>query len=225
VKLDLARTIGPWRALDHTFAVRAPEPLRSVFEECFADLPAGDRAGGDPDVVAVTAVAGERWDVHVEGDPPSGGPAGWVVAHVLEIVNQRAAASLATEIPLHAATVIIDGVALAAAGASGSGKSTLAAAAVLEGHQLVADEVSAVTPDLQVRPYHGPVGLRRGGAAALGVSIPSAPDDRFDRVYPWRVAAHATATGPALSEGGSLAGIVLVSRQPGPPATEEVTPV
>jgi hypothetical protein len=136
---------------------------------------------------------------------------------VLEIVNQRAAASLASEVPLHAASVVVDGVAVAVAGESGSGKSTLAAAAVLAGHELVADEVSAVTPELEVRPYHRPVGLRRGGAAALGVDIPETDDERFGRVYPWR-------PGSPLSSGAPLAGVVLVGRVPGPPTTEPVRP-
>ena len=72
-------------------------------------------------------------------------------------------------VPLHGSA--IDSVAgvIVLAGRSMAGKSTLAAAAVLAGYPYVADELAAISPDdFTVRPYHRPIGLRRGGASAIG---------------------------------------------------------
>ena len=38
-----------------------------------------------------------------------------------------------------------------------------------------------------MHPFHRPIGLRRGGAAAIGVEYPESPDGRYDFVYPWPV--------------------------------------
>ncbi len=124
----------------------------------------------------------------------------------LDAANIAAAEAAVGCVPLHAASIeTIVGV-VALAGQSHSGKSTLAAAAVLAGYSYVADEITAVCPDdLSVRPFHRPIGLRRGGAGAVGVEYPTAPDDRYRFVYPWEVGDEFT-----LSSGGTLAGIVLV---------------
>jgi hypothetical protein len=58
-----------------------------------------------------------------------------------------------------------------------------------------------------VRPFHRPIGLRRGGAEAIGVPYPEPSDGRFDVVYPWDVSGHGE-----LSLGGQPAGIVVVNR-------------
>jgi hypothetical protein len=207
-----ATSIGVRRALGFAFDVRAPEPFRSALAEAFADLPRIE-PGASAETIALAEVGDGRLTVRVGDEPPLVAPAGWMLAHLLETVNARAVASLADEVPLHAASVDVDGSVVALAGPSGSGKSTLAAALVLSGGRLVAEELSALTPSGDVRPFHRPIGLRAGGAAAVGVTIPAAPDGRFDRVYPWRA--------PALSSGGRLRGIVLVSRRPGRPAAAE----
>jgi hypothetical protein len=77
---------------------------------------------------------------------------------------------------------------------------------VLAGYGYVADEITAVSPDRpHVRPFHRPIGLRRGGAAAIGVDYPDTDDGRYDQVYPWDVDDQLT-----RSSGGVLVGIVLV---------------
>ncbi len=105
----------------------------------------------------------------------------------------------------------------ALAGTSGAGKSTLGAAGVRAGSGFVADELAAVDPDsLFVRPYHRPIGLRRGGAAALGIEYP--PDAWCEQVYPWPV-------DPAMhSSGGTLHAIALVRRGDLEPSIEPVDP-
>jgi hypothetical protein len=126
----------------------------------------------------------------------------------LEALNLEAARKAVGCVPLHAASIDTSSGVIALAGQSGAGKSTLAAAAVLAGYGYVADEISAVSPDdLVVRPFHRPIGLRRGGAEAIGIPYPASSDGRSDDVYPWNVAGHGE-----LSPGGPLVGIVLVER-------------
>ena len=124
----------------------------------------------------------------------------------LEAANLDAARAAEGFVPLHAASVETGGAVVALAGRSRAGKSTLAAAAVLAGYGYVADEITAVSPiDLRVRPFHRPIGLRRGGAEAVGIDYPDSDDGRFDHVYPWEVGAEGE-----RSSGGVLVGIVLV---------------
>lgn len=130
----------------------------------------------------------------------------------LDAANQAAIDAAPGCVPLHAAAIETTAGVIAIAGQSGAGKSTLCAAAVLAGYPYVADEIAAVSPDdLHVHPFHRPIGLRRGGAAAIGVEYPESADGRYDFVYPWPVAG-------ALSNGGRLVGIVLVDR------TDELAP-
>jgi hypothetical protein len=149
-----------------------------------------------------------RWTFTAEHSEPSPMALGSLVARVLEYVNQRAAASLTAEVPLHAAGVRADGGGvIALAGTSGAGKSTLGAAAMLAGWGFLAEEIGAVDPvSLAVRPYHRPIGLRRGGAGALGIDYPDFDDGRYSDVYPWPVPADRRA------HDGTLLGIALVHR-------------
>jgi hypothetical protein len=139
----------------------------------------------------------------------------------LAAANLEAARAAPGHIPLHAAAVDSSAGVIALAGVSRSGKSTLAAAAVLAGYPYVADEITAISADdLTVRPYHRPIGLRRGGADAVGVHYPDSADGRYDIVYPWDVCGAAT-----LSAGGTLAGIVLVEwRADASPSISAVSP-
>jgi hypothetical protein len=124
----------------------------------------------------------------------------------LEEANLEAARAAVGHVPLHAASVEQTGAVVALAGRSRAGKSTLAAAAVLAGYGYVADEITVVSPTaLTVRPFHRPIGLRRGGAEAIGVTYPESDDGRYDQVYPWDVDEQFT-----RSPGGTLVGIVLV---------------
>lgn len=124
----------------------------------------------------------------------------------LEAANLEAARAAVGRVPLHAASIETRAGVIAFAGVSGAGKSTLAAACVLAGYGYVADEITAVSPDdLSVTPFHRPIGLRRRGAAAIGLEYPDPSDGRYDVVYPWQIDA-----GHHRSPGGTLAGIVLV---------------
>ena len=136
----------------------------------------------------------------------------------LEAANLEAARAAVGRVPLHAASIETAAGVVAFAGPSGAGKSTLVAAAVLAGYAYVADEITAVSPlDLTVTPFHRPIGLRRGGADAIGIEYPESPDGRYDIVYPWAVDADGT-----LSAGGTLVGIVIVDRLGDGPALTDL---
>lgn len=206
-----------YRALDYVFRVEADEPLAGVVAAALVGLETAESASG----VATIVVARESDDTWVLSDdapePLSVGvlghglDLGTALARLLEHVNQRAAASLESGVALHAATVTTaDGRGFALAGHSGSGKSTLALAAALAGWGLVAEELSAVDPGtLAVRPYPRPVGLRRGGASALGLAYPGDVDGSYAQVWP------RPADLDSLAERGDLAAIVLVNREAG----------
>ena len=126
----------------------------------------------------------------------------------LEAANLEAARAAVGCVPLHAGAIDTVAGVIALAGQSGSGKSTLTAAAVLAGHGYVADEITAVCPgDMSVKPFHRPIGLRRGGAEAIGIPYPESADGRYDSVYPWAIDGHGV-----HSFGGTLVGIVIVDR-------------
>lgn len=204
-------------ALDHRFVVRSPEPLAEVVREALAPLAMHTSATTATELIEFSAADG-GWVMRVDGVDSSTMSSGRVMAHLLEHLNRRAADSLEHEIPFHAAAVEHpDGGVVALAGSSGSGKSTLGAAAVRSGWGFVAEEVAAVRlDDREVRPYHRPIGLRAGGASALGVSIPAS--DWFAEVYPWPVPAD------ALRSGGRLLGIALVERTAGEAGAVDVRP-
>jgi hypothetical protein len=199
---------GRFRALDFVFDVRAPGEITVLADEWFADLvvnPSSPRT--TPPTTHSTIDVRQRrggWSVRDVEGVEGPGDLGDAVAQVIHLVNQGALRSLTGGVCLHSAAVATDGGVVALVGVSGAGKSTLAAAAVRRGLGYVADEIVAINPEGTVRPFHRPIGLRAGGAAAVAVAIPEASDGRFDVVYPWRPPSS------ALDPGGPLVGVCLV---------------
>ena len=174
-----------FRALDYEFVVEAPRPLADVLATALEPLSVPhDELEGAPEPIVVREDGDERWITTTGGIDSRPASRGRTLALLLEFINRSAAQSLRAELPLHAAAVQHpDGGVVALVGASGAGKSTLGAAAVASGWRLVAEEIAAVDPtDWRVRPFHRRIGLRQGGAAALGVDYPS--DGWYDEVYP-----------------------------------------
>jgi hypothetical protein len=210
-----------FRALDHAFTLSAPEPVQSLLVSALDPLrwdPLAGPTSGSEERILVAAAPHDRWTFTADLAQPSPMVLGSLVARVLEYVNQRAAASLTAEVPLHAAGVRTgEGGVIALAGTSGAGKSTLGAAAMLAGWGFLAEEIAAVDPvSLAVRPYHRPIGLRRGGAGALGIEYPDVADGRYSDVYPWPVPFDRRVTD------GTLLGVALVQRNEGDVAITEV---
>ena len=135
--------------------------------------------------------------------------------------TQAAHAAVASGmVGLHGGAVDIDGRAVAVVGHSGAGKSTLTAATlVMAGHPYLADELVAVDDDLTAHPFHRPIGLRPGGAAANGITIPTGP---MVSAYPYRVGA-----GHRLSKAVELLlGLIVLLHRGSPESTEcRVAPV
>ncbi len=208
-------TARAYQALDHRFVLDAPDAVVAAFGDGLLIPPGVEEATSE--LIRVTATD-DGWVLSTGTDPDMPGSPGRVLAATLEYVNRRAAMSLDGWLPLHAAAVRLDdGRCIALAGRSGSGKSTLGAAALLAGWGLLAEEIAAVdSSTLAVRPYHRPIGLRRGGAAALGISYPD--DPMFADVYPWSIPPEARAFD------GQLMGIALVHRGDGHSSVEPVEP-
>lgn len=213
--MTVAASVGPFAALDHRFDVTAPAELARVLDGVLAPLAdpsATARVAGQPiERIEVVERAAGTYLVSVDGVRASEAqqPAR-LVAGLLEHVNRRAAGSVTEGIPVHGGAVFdpASGGTVVLAGPSGSGKSTLSAAAVMRGWGFVAEEVAVVDGTTQVvRPFRRPIGLRRAGAAAIGLDY---PDDRwFEEVHPWAVPRERWA------DGAPLVGIAIVSRGDG----------
>ena len=204
-----------FRALDFVFDVRGPADIATLFDEAFGDLVT------DEPSAATIEVRHRRhhWTVGCRPDPVRHGQLVDVVAFVIDVVNHRAVRSVATGVGIHAAAVATPTGVIALAGRSGAGKSTLAAAAARHGLGYVADEITMVEPDLTVRAFHRPIGLRAGGAAAAGVDVPAHGDGRFDDIVPYRPPRE------SLVDGGRLAGLcVLQFDETTTPRADEMRP-
>lgn len=210
------------RVLDAEVVISAAAPLRDVLVDRLADLSVGAVVGAGAHQIEWAVGDDGRWLLSLDGDGyVSADDTAGVLAETLIAINRWAAESVAaTAAPLHAGVFAVGGRAVALAGRSGAGKSTLLAAAVQAGHEFVAEEVAAVTDTGGVRRYPRPIGLRAGGAAALGIEVPGGADGEFGAVYPWRP--------PSASETDALllplSLIALVTRRPGPTEIDPVRP-
>jgi len=199
------------QVLDARIAWWAPADARAWLKERLTDLV----VDADPATADIefrwTVVDGDLRCVHGDAHMQSVSPNHCLSEAMIEI-NRLAARSVATDrLVLHAGVVSPElGRAIALCGRSGAGKSTATTAAVLAGWGFVADEVCALHPDtFAVRPYPRPIGLRLGGAQALGL------DRRQDDT--WRPPTLVTDP-PVLEQ------VVLVARRPGPPQLQRLSP-
>lgn len=220
------------RGLDAHVRISVPGVVGALVADRLADLtPDGEQEAASATGGAVAEILWQRrwhrmrrrWRVSLAGEGVvSPVDTAGALAETLVELNRLAAASVAaTAALLHASVFDVGGRAVAVSGVSGAGKSTLAAAAVQQGHGFVSDEVCAIAPGTWVvQPYHRPIGLRAGGAQAIGVEIEPHPHDPYEFVYPWRVSAH----GGRLAGPTPLAMIALIERHDGPVELEPVRP-
>ena len=166
--------LGSFRALDHAFAV-------TVEGEPPVDL--ADVLGGLADPRATPAIA---YRFAFTGDGPDHGVLsvdGVEIASgrtrvLLQLLITRLGREIAATDPggaVHASTLRLGPGTVLLAGPTGRGKSTLSARLLLDGAELVAEDISVVDPaTLEVRTYHRPVGLSERSFEVLGVPIPPA---------------------------------------------------
>ena len=206
-----------YRALDFTFSLSGPRRFVEATATALEPLADPEQL---PEASIVVSFADDRWTIDGPDARSSARTIGEALARTLEMINRHAAASVVDSVPLHAAAVrASDGSVVVLAGRSGSGKSTLSAAAIDAGWGFLAEEIAAVSTDtLAVRPFHRPIGLRAGGAEALGRVIPDDPDGLFSQVYPWPVPRSRRVST------GELIAIALVDRAGDPGITELSTP-
>lgn len=206
-----------YRALDFVFSLAAPSPFIEAASTALAPLRDAGFSSAAPIVVSL---ADGRWTIEGPDATSSASTIGETLARTLEMINRNAAASVLEAVPLHAAAVrASDGSVVVLAGRSGSGKSTLSAAAIDAGWGFLAEEIAAVSTDtLAVRPFHRPIGLRPGGAAALGRIIPADSNELFSQVYPWPVPLRRRV------DTGVLVAIALVDRSGDPGITRIPAP-
>jgi hypothetical protein len=197
--------IGHHGAFGSYFDVTADEPLAAELVHALHDLRVG------PDVATEhrldVRLSADVWTVSWDGSDRYSGPEPDLALYdSLISINQHAArvAAAAGNVVLHGGAVDVGSRAVAFVGHSGAGKSTMTAAMARAGHHYLADEVVAVAGDLEVRPFHRPIGLRRGGAESLGVAVPAGP---YGQVHPYVVG-----TSALLGTGSRLAAVLLLER-------------
>ena len=165
------------------------DPLAEHLLHSLDDLRAGDDDGsaGPADHLLTVHHHGVEWAVSWDGADRYRGPEADLALYDALIALNHHAAGVAAESGasvLHGGAVAIGGRAVVVVGHSGRGKSTLTTALTRAGHPFLADEVVAVDAGFVVRAFHRPIGLRRGGAATLGLAVPEGP---YGYIHPYRV--------------------------------------
>ena len=211
--------LGPFDVMGASVDIRASKPLAGVLADALVDLTTSAPGTVEATLTVRRSVRG-IWTVSWPDQERYVGPDDGVALYdVMGALNDLAARQAAARgwIGLHGGSVSIGGRAVAVVGHSGAGKSTLTAALVRAGHGFIADEISAVTPEQLVQPYHRPVGLRAGGAAAIGLPISAGP---YSSTFPFVASRHGSLVGAT-----SLAMILFIARGPeGPLVLEPLEP-
>jgi len=203
------------RALYSDVVLAGPPEAVELLSTTLSALGPRPVPAGRPVDIEWMAVAPGVWDVHLgQSGTFHNSTTAEALSETMGAINRCAARQLPAEVlGLHAGVFATDRGAIAVCGASGAGKSTLVAAAVRHGHQYVADEVCAVRGAAfaapEVLPYLRPIGLRREGAAALGIRT-EVPHVSSHESLPWNPEPEAIAHDPVR-----LSAIALVRRQDG----------
>jgi hypothetical protein len=221
---DVAGTMSSLRvqALRQIVSIHAPEPASSLLRSTLSGLICDPSIGpsvDEPEICWNPAHEGTWSLVLGESGSIAGAHTSVALAENISEINRLAARSVAqSHVILHAGSFRAGGRVVAVAGESGAGKSTLVAAAALRGLTYVGDEVCAIDPASgEVLAYPRPIGLRHGGAAALGIDVPRGPLDPYRQIYPWQPPGDARSRDPRL-----LGLVAVVERRSGPPT---ITPV
>lgn len=220
--------LGSFDLLGHVVRIQSSAPLAEHLTDALADLSCADRRRSP--MLTVEAFADDSWSVSWPDEQRYDGPDKAVAFYdVFGALNEAAARHAAStgRVGLHGGAVRIGATGVAVVGHSGAGKSTLTAGLVQAGHGFIADELAAVSVATgtsmdsaalaSVHPFHRPIGLRSGGAEALGILVADGP---FGYTFPLPAGTIGTLAGAV-----PLGLVVFVERDPlAPPQTEEVSP-
>jgi hypothetical protein len=174
---DWVFTSRTFRALDHTFAIRATdEDVGRYFATAFDAFDHGDepstvyslRHDGPPDEPYLLYEGSRRISRHEDASVPA--------SRLMWGVNRSAIASSPQHVLLHAAAVERDGVGVVLPAAMESGKTTLAAGLVQAGFRYLTDEAAAITPGTsRLVAYPKPLSVDRGSWGVLASLEPQVP--------------------------------------------------
>ena len=163
--------VGTFRALDHRFAIEVDGDVGVDLGALFDGI---GSPGESPDV-RYTFVAGDddTADLLEDGELIGNGRIRVLLQILIGRLGQRALDP--DTVAFHGATVGDERGAVMLVGPSGHGKSTLAARLLIDGLDLVAEDISALEPGSgAIRPYHRPLGLSEASFGLLGREIPAA---------------------------------------------------
>ncbi len=203
--------LGTFSLQGYVVNIRSSEPLAEHLLVALAAL-ACER-NSNAKTLRMKRFRDGTWSVSWPDEQRYEGPdTGLALYDAFGALNEVAAQQAADQgrIGLHGGSIRIDGQGVAIVGHSGAGKSTLTAGLVQAGYGYIADELSAVElggddrcegathSDVAARPmlhpYHRPIGMRVGGAAAIGVDIPDGP---FSHTFPLPATTIGTLVGPS----------------------------
>jgi energy-coupling factor transporter ATP-binding protein EcfA2 len=208
--------VGCFDALGTIVELRAPRTLAPHLLDALRDL-AVDKSPSTR--IEVRRNLAGRWSLRTDGITDlRTGEADLAFYEAIGIVSDVAARSAShSDVVLHASSADVAGTAVAIVGPSGAGKSTLTAALAFAGHGFLSDEVTAArVDDRAVRPFHRPIGLRREGAAVVGLAVPEGP---YHYTFPLRMGGRT-----ALSGGAPLGAIMVLTRCDSDAACERIEP-
>lgn len=180
----LEHRVGPLRVADaRVFVETADADFAAVLRWSFRDLaerPDADAPGVTHEFrVRRPSAPRARWSMWRDGEScRSALEEGYVLFHLQWEFNRIVLERRPTTV--HAASVEIDGCAVVLVGSSMSGKTTLAGHLATRGAGFVADEIVAVTPQLEAEPYTRPLGLRADGPLQQQFTHPDDFDRKFD---------------------------------------------
>ncbi len=168
------KRLGPYRALDLRFSVRAHRSLADAIEASMADLRCDDAPA---DTLTVRRSRRATWDLtwgrSAHAPDQVADDEGEALREMFTSVSLAAASSAARhDAVLHGGAVTIDGRGVAFIGGPESNTSVLTAAATLANHGYLADQVTAIDGAGRVRGFHRPITMAGSDASALGTTVP-----------------------------------------------------
>lgn len=156
-------TIGPFRALAHTFTIASEdETIAGTLDAVFRPLTATE--GADTGTTYTVRRTEDGWFTAHAGDTlvASVDDADVVIEHLVWVINRSAVDSWDGTLLHGGAVQSPDGAGVVVVGRSGHGKSTLVTQLVRTGFGYLSDELVPIMPDGSVQAHPRSIGLKAG---------------------------------------------------------------